>query len=145
MVKALLAPAAVLIAWTLLIMLVLVVARARAMTSLDRDKLKQLPRAGGRGVDLDRVLSGRINWIGHNYNHLLEQPTLFYALVAILALAGQVDATAVRLAWAYTAIRIAHSLWQIFVNKVPIRFLIFLLSSACLIWLAVKALMATLA
>ncbi len=144
MAKQLLAPAAVLIAWTLFMLVLMAVVRTRAMLVLDRDALKQLPRAGGRGVDLDRVLSQRINWIGHNYNHLLEQPTLFYALVAILAITGPVDSTAVWLAWAFTALRIAHSLWQVFVNKVPVRFLIFLLSSACLIGLTIKALRATL-
>lgn len=144
MVKSLLAPAAVLIAWTLVILLILAVTRARAIPALDRDKVKQLPRAGARGIDLDRVLSGPISWVGHNYNHLLEQPTLFYAVVSVLALSGQVDATSVRLAWGYTALRIVHSFWQMLVNKVPIRFLLFLLSSACLVGLTLKALIATL-
>lgn len=144
MAKELLAPATVLIAWTLVVMLALAVVRGRAVPALDKDKLKQLPRAGARGVDLDRVLPGQVSWVGHNYMHLLEQPTLFYAVISVLALSGQADLMTVRLAWGYTALRIAHSFWQMLVNKVQIRFLLFLLSSACLIGLTIKALLATL-
>jgi hypothetical protein len=55
--------------------------------------------------------------------------------------AGAVDVT---LAWAYVALRIIHSIYQSTVNKVKIRFLIFVVSSFVLTALAVRAVIATL-
>jgi hypothetical protein len=74
----------------------------------------------------------------------MEQPTLFYAVVMILALSGFGDGLNAQLAWAYAGLRIAHSVWQATINTVPIRFLLFMLSSICLIALSVHAVMATL-
>ncbi|MEO1221040.1 MAG: MAPEG family protein [Pseudomonadota bacterium] len=71
-----------------------------------------------------------------------EQPTLFYAVSVILAVAGA-GALDVTLAWIYVALRIVHSLWQILINKLPVRFLLFLASTIVLITLAVRAVMAT--
>ena len=96
-------------------------------------------KTGGRGQDLEGVIDDRINWKSHNYTHLHEQPTLFYAVIAILAILGP-QAHDVLFAWAYVAIRVIHSIWQATVNKVSVRFLLFLLSTACLIVLAVRAL-----
>lgn len=96
-----------------------------------------------RGQDVDSELPPRANWPAHNYMHLMEQPTLFYALVVILALAGggPLDAG---LAWAYVLLRIAHSLWQGLVNTVPVRFMLFALSTLVLVALAIRALVLTL-
>ena len=79
----------------------------------------------------------------HNYAHLMEQPTIFYPTVVILAVmgAGAID---VALAWAYVAIRIVHSLWQATVNRIPVRFTLFLIATVCLLVLAVRAVMVTL-
>jgi hypothetical protein len=89
------------------------------------------------------VLPDAVNWKAHNYSHLMEQPTIFYPTVIILALtgAGMVD---VVLAWAYVLLRIAHSLWQALVNRIPVRITLFQLSTICLVALAVRAVMATL-
>jgi hypothetical protein len=97
-------------------------------------------KRGGRGQDLEGVLPDSVQWKSHNYTHLLEQPTLFYATVAILAILGaeQLD---VRLAWAYVVLRIVHSLWQALINTVPVRFTLFNLSTVCLLVLAVRAAM----
>jgi hypothetical protein len=75
---------------------------------------------------------------------MMEQPTLFYAAIGILALLGQASVTNVTLAWGYVGLRIAHSVWQILVNTVPVRFGLFILSTLCLIGLAVNAVRATL-
>ena len=82
-------------------------------------------------------------WKSHNYTHLMEQPTMFYAAVVILASRGptQID---VWLAWAYVAIRIVHSIWQATVNRIPVRVTLFATSSLFLIALAIRALQATL-
>ena len=98
---------------------------------------------GGRGVNLDGVLPDSVQWKSHNYTHLVEQPTIFYATVVILTIMGA-GALDVMLAWAYVAIRIVHSLWQATVNKLPVRFSLFSLATACLLVLAVRAVMATL-
>ena len=75
----------------------------------------------------------------------MEQPTLFYAVVAILALAGAGDGLNAQLAWGYAGLRIAHSLWQSLVNTIPVRFTLFLASSLCLTVLAINAVRVTLA
>ena len=79
--KTILAPAAVLVLWTLIMLVWLAVTRLPAMSKAGID-LKTAP-AGGRGIDLEPVLPAKLNWISHNHTHLMEQPTLFYATVAI--------------------------------------------------------------
>ena len=134
-----LAPAAVLIIWSLVMLVWMAAVRlpALAHARIPRDK-----RRGGRGQDLEGVLAPEINWKAHNYAHLMEQPTLFYACVLILAMVGYSPAVLVA-AWAYVALRIVHSLWQALVNTIPVRFMVFLLSSLVLLFMAVNALMAT--
>jgi len=70
--------------------------------------------------------------------HLLEQPTLFYALCVMIALLGA-GGTDVLIAWIYVALRIVHSIWQATVNRIPVRLLLFALATLCLIALAVRA------
>jgi hypothetical protein len=144
MLKAILAPAAVLVLWSLIVLLWMGATRFGTLRTLPREKLRQLPRAGTRGPDLEPVLPAKVNWVGHNYMHLTEQPTLFYAVVGILALLGQTSSTNVTLAWGYVGLRILHSLWQILVNTIPVRLGLFLLSTFCLMALAVNAVLATL-
>jgi hypothetical protein len=73
----------------------------------------------------------------------MEQPTIFYATIMILAISGGATDLSVMLAWCYTVLRVIHSLWQATVNTVSIRFIFFLLSTVCLTILAVQALLAT--
>ena len=73
----------------------------------------------------------------------MEQPTIFYATIMILAISGGATDLSVMLAWGYTGLRVIHSLWQATVNTVSIRFMFFLLSTICLTILAVQALLAT--
>lgn len=86
---------------------------------------------------------GKAAWKSHNYAHLMEQPTLFYATVFILHLDGAVTPMMVNIAWAYVALRVIHSLYQSLVNQVMVRFSIFVLSTLCLVVLAVHAVLAT--
>jgi len=88
-------------------------------------------------------LPDRINWKAHNYAHLMEQPTLFYAATVIIALLGA-SALDTVFAWIYVALRIVHSIWQATVNVVKIRFLLFIASTIALIYLAYRALALTL-
>lgn len=134
-----LAPAAVLVVWTLVMMFWMASVRLPALKKAGIT----MDRPGGRGQDLEGVLAPSVNWPAHNYSHLMEQPTIFYPTVVILAIMGP-GALDVTLAWAYVALRIVHSIWQSTVNKVPVRFLLFMLSSLTLVALALRAAAATL-
>ena len=135
-----LAPAAVLVLWTLIVLLWIIPSRFGALSKVEKD---ELPRKKGiRGQDLEGVIPDKANWPAHNHSHLHEQPTLFYAVTIILAIVGP-SAWDIALAWAYVGLRIIHSVWQNLVNKVPVRFALFILSSFVLIALAIRAAMAT--
>ena len=135
--SAILGPVVALVAWTFVMQIWMYAARLPAMRRAGID-LKG--RRGGRGAQLDGVLDDRVQWKAHNYNHLLEQPTIFYAIAISLALLGGGDAWVnVWLAWAYVGLRILHSLIQATANVVRWRFLVFSLASLCLIALTVHA------
>ncbi|WP_033924740.1 MAPEG family protein [Sphingomonas sp. 35-24ZXX] len=137
-----LTPAAVLVLWSLVMLFWMAGTRLPAAKKMGVDISKAV---GGRGSDLDPALPPQAAWKSHNYAHLMEQPTIFYATIAILGLAGgATDTFNVALAWGYALIRIVHSIWQATVNKVQTRFLLFLASTLCLIGLAIRALLATL-
>ena len=82
--------------------------------------------------------------VADNYNHLMEQPTIFYALAFFVVLAGHDGGLAVTLAWAYVGLRVVHSLIQNTVNRVMLRFLVFSISTLVLIAWVVRELMAVL-
>ena len=136
-----LAPAAVLVLWSLVMLMWTAATRFPAIAKAGMD-LKQSP-PGGRGQNLEGVLPDSVNWKSHNYTHLMEQPTIFYPTVVILAVmgAGAID---VLFAWAYVAVRIVHSLWQATINRIPVRFTLFAIGTLFLLVLAVRAAMATL-
>lgn len=132
-----LGPVVALVAWTLIVMLWMFVTRFGAMR---RAGISLKGRIGARGNALDGVVDDRAQWKSHNYNHLMEQPTLFYAVAISLALLGGGDAWInVLLAWLYVGLRVLHSLVQAMVNVVRWRFLVFALASLCLIGLTVHA------
>lgn len=96
-------------------------------------------KVGGTGKDLDGMLPDKVQWIAHNYNHLHEAPTVFYAVALVLAFAGQGDGLNMKLGWAYVGLRVLHSLVQVTSNRVMVRFSLFALSSIVLIMLTVHA------
>jgi len=96
-------------------------------------------RVGTRGGALEGAIPDQVNWKAHNYNHLMEQPTIFYAVALSLALMGFGGGINLYLAWAYVGFRILHSLIQATVNVVKYRFLVFALASLCLLGLTVHA------
>jgi hypothetical protein len=133
---ALLGPVVALVAWSIVILIVLGFIRFGA---IKRAGIKVDPSRGGRGQDLEGVLDPKANWPAHNYAHLMEQPTLFYAIVLTLAIMGFDHHFNVLLAWAYVAIRIVHSIVQLTVNDLRIRFPLFVLSTLCLAALTLHA------
>ena len=131
------APVVALVAWSMLMMIWLYAARLPAMA---RKGLSLKGRVGTKGSDLEGVVEPQAQWKAHNYNHLMEQPTLFYAICVALALLGGGDVWInVWLAWAYVALRMAHSLVQATINVVLWRFIFFIAASFCLLGLTIHA------
>lgn len=132
-------PVVVLIAWTFAMLLWMLATRFPAMRKAG---IRMGALTGTKGADADRALSASAQWKAHNYNHLLEQPVLFYAICLVHAMIGTGYGFNVWLAWTYVMIRIAHSLWQATVNRVTVRFTLFLASSVALFGLILHAAMA---
>jgi hypothetical protein len=128
----LLTPVLALVVWTLIIWIWMYATRIPAMNAAKID-----PDAAKHPGSLD-VLPSRVRAVADNYNHLMEQPTIFYALVFYIYLAGRVDQTAVWLAWAYVILRVIHSLIQCTTNKVTLRFTVFALGTLVLMIMAVR-------
>ncbi len=84
-------------------------------------------------------LPATVRWKADNYNHLMEQPTLFYATALGLAVLGDHSTTSLALAWAYVALRIVHSLVQTTINRITLRFAVFFVSSLVLFALTIRA------
>ena len=135
----LLRPVAALLAWSLVVLVWMYVTRIPAMQKAGID-LKN--RVGGGGRDLDNILPPEVQWISHNYNHLMEQPTLFYAACLMLSFYGWNDPATVAFAWAYVVLRIAHSVVQATINRIRYRFALFLLATLALSGLIVHAALA---
>lgn len=139
--KEMLAPAAALALWTLVMMGWMLAVTGHAFRRAGLDVSTQQP--GSRGADLTDKIPAKAQWPSHNYTHLAEQPTAFYPVVVILALVGGTYLDLV-LAWSYVGLRVGHSIWQATVNRLPQRFAMFFVSSLCLAILAIRALLATL-
>lgn len=135
------APIVALVAWSLVIWTWMYVKRIPAMQAAKID-VKNL--RGGSGADLKSLLPAKVQWSAENYNHLMEQPTIFYAIALSLALLEQGAGFNATIAWAYVGLRIIHSIVQITVNRVMVRFFIFVLSTLCLIMLTTHAAMSLL-
>lgn len=142
MQSALLAPLVALAAWTMVMWVWMYATRLPAMARAGIDGTK-LVGSTGRSLRDDLVAAGevRASWVADNYNHLLEQPVIFYAVVLALALLGTGDGTTLMLAWAYVALRVTHSLIQVLSNRVLLRFTVFALASLALIGLVATAAM----
>ena len=127
-------PVVVLLAWTMVMWLWMYAVRLPALTA---SGLK--PDDARNTKALDEILPPKTQWPAHNYNHLHEAPTLFYAVAIVLALIGQGDGLNSLIAWAYVGLRIGHSLVQATINKVALRFALYSLSSLALIALILHA------
>jgi hypothetical protein len=87
------------------------------------------------------MLPSSVRRVADNYNHLMEQPTIFYALVFYIVLAGHADQLHIWLAWAYVGLRVIHTLIQCTANIVMARFSVFALSTVVLMVMTVRELM----
>ena len=134
-------PAVVLAAWTMVMWAWMYATRIPAMMALkvEPDSLARDPDA-----TLDKLLPPQVQWKAHNYNHLHEAPTVFYAIAIMLAITGQGDGYNALLGWIYVGARVVHSLIQATVNKVTLRFAVFAVSSLILMALIARAAIAVL-
>lgn len=129
----LLTPVLVLIAWTLVVWFWMYATRIPAM-----NKAGIQPQNASEPTSLD-ALPLSVRQVAYNYNHLMEQPTIFYALAFYTYLAGHESSTTVGLAWAYVGLRVVHSLIQCTVNNIMARFSVFALGSLVLVaWTAME-------
>ncbi|KPF64976.1 MAPEG family protein [Porphyrobacter sp. AAP60] len=129
-------PVVALLAWTMVMWVWMYATRIPAMNKAGIDA-KNL--VGSDGASLRAKLPDNVSWKADNYNHLHEAPTLFYAVAIVLAIIGQGDGFNTMLAWAYVALRVAHSIVQATVNRVMVRFALFALSSLALMALILHA------
>ena len=129
------APVMALVLWTLVVWVWMYATRIPAM-----QKAKIDPQDAARTRTLD--LPPEVMWVSDNYNHLMEQPTIFYAAALAAQLAGQADGLNVGLAWAYVILRVVHSLIQCTVNVVMARFAVFSLATVVLAVMAIRVALA---
>ncbi|PGH08712.1 hypothetical protein AJ79_05903 [Helicocarpus griseus UAMH5409] len=104
-------------------------------------KYKVTPDPNTVKEQMNTKIPPSIRWVADNYNHLMEQPTQFYAVALAIALlherrGSKADVT---LAWAYVGLRVLHSLIQCSSNKIMTRFSVFITSSAVLLGLTANA------
>lgn len=117
-------PIVALILWSLVMWTWMYATRLPAIFSM---KMEMDPNAPS-GVQFSQ-LPANVRWKADNYNHLMEQPTIFYALVLSLAFLGETTEFNIYAAWAYVGLRAVHSLIQVLINKIELRFAVFFLSN----------------
>ena len=125
-------PVLALVGWTFVMWFWMYATRIPAMQRAKID-MAELSRTGA-----PLVLPPEVSRVADNYNHLHEQPTIFYAIALAAQLGGAADALNVGLAWAYVATRVAHSFVQATRNVIPVRFTVFSLGSILLMILLVR-------
>jgi hypothetical protein len=135
MQSSMIAPVMALVGWSLVIWVWMYVQRIPAM-----QKAGVKPQDARFPGSLD-VLPDPVRQAADNYNHLMEQPTIFYAAALAIQVAGHADGMAVHFAWVYVGVRVLHSLLQISVNLVTLRFLLFVVSTGVLAAMVVRELM----
>jgi hypothetical protein len=129
--KSILTPALALILWSLVMWLWLYATRIPAIRAAGIDP------ATAKEPESLNALPLKVRQVAYNYNHLMEQPTLFYALVFYTALAHRWQSDIpLGLAWAYVVLRVAHSLVQATVNVIIVRFALHVAGTLALIGLA---------
>ncbi len=131
-----LTPVLALVTWTLVMWIWMYATRIPAMKAAGIDPQE----AAYPGTWAHRLRPG-VRSVADNYNHLHEQPTVFYALMFFAALTGGGDATAAKLAWAYVLLRVLHSLVQATFNRVMVRFAIFAAATLVLMAFTVRELL----
>ena len=134
-----LAPVVALVLWSFVMWAWLYATRIPAIV-----KLKLVYDPSRPASEFMDKIPASVRWKADNYNHLMEQPTLFYAIALTLAFVGAGDGLNAGLAWAYVALRVVHSLVQALTNVILVRFSVFMIASLVLLALAIRAAIAIL-
>ena len=132
--ESIVAPVLALVLWSMLMLAWLYATRIPAMRKARVKLDPTVPRSA-----LTEVLPPRVRWKADNYNHLMEQPTLFYAVALSLAVMDAGTGLNLQLAWLYVALRVVHSLVHALINVIVMRWALFVASSVVLAVLAVRA------
>lgn len=130
-------PVIALVLWSMVMWAWLYATRIPAM---QKAKVPMAPTM--TSADLAAALPASVRWKADNYNHLMEQPTIFYATALALAGIGQGDGLNATLAWSYVGLRVIHSLVQATTNIILLRWALFMTASVALLALAVRAALA---
>jgi hypothetical protein len=125
-------PVLALVAWTFVMWVWMYATRIPAMQEARVD-MAELSRTGAK-----LSLPPEVARVADNYNHLHEQPTIFYAVALAAQLGGAADGLNIGLAWSYVAARVVHSLVQATKNVIPVRFAVFALGSLVLFALLLR-------
>lgn len=128
----LISPVLALVSWTFVMWVWMYATRIPAMRKAKVD-VNELSRTGTK-----LALPPEVARVADNYNHLHEQPTIFYAVALAAQAAGATDGTNIGLAWGYVVLRIAHSFVQATINFIPLRFALFAIGSILLLTLLVR-------
>ncbi|KUJ84395.1 MAPEG family protein [Microbulbifer flavimaris] len=132
-------PVVALVAWSLVMWIWMYATRLPAIRAAQIELDPTAPQG-----QLMQQLPANVRWKADNYNHLMEQPTLFYAICLVLAMVGESDGLNLALAWIYVGGRVVHSLLQALLNKIEVRFVIFVFTSLALFGLTARVAMALL-
>lgn len=129
-----LTPVLVLIIWTFIIWIWMYKRRIPAMMAITKNTQEFIDNP-----DLKDKIPARVKWAADNYNHLHEQPVIFYALMFYLHAVGLTQNWLLYAAWAYVIVRIIHSLIQVRINKVMPRFSLFAIGTFILMAMGIYA------
>lgn len=91
---------------------------------------------------LPTLLPSSATRVADNYNHLMEAPTVFYAVALGIVVAGLADPLYAACAWAFLGVRALHSLVQATINRVWLRATLYTLSWIALAVMIVRAVLA---
>ena len=86
------------------------------------------PQTAAHTKNLKGLLPPWTERVADNYNHLFEQPVVFYVITLSIAVLNNIEPLMIQLAWAYVVLRVLHSIVQITFNFVPLRFTLFVTS-----------------
>jgi len=125
-------PICALAAWTFLVLLLIPFVRVR---SVRRREISPNDFKFGES----QAVPPNVSIPNRNYMNLLELPMLFYVVCLILYVTAGATRVAVFVAWAYVALRVAHSLIHLTYNHVLHRLSAFTLSNVALVSLWVMA------
>ena len=131
---AMLGPVIALVAWSMVMWIWMYATRIPAMFAANMKPDPDAPRG-----EQMALLPPKVRWKADNYNHLMEIPTIFYAVALVLALLGDSSTISVGLAWAFVILRVVHSVWQALFNVIQVRFALFVLSTLPLFGLTFRA------